>query len=50
MSSGDAFAVGGNVGKDALPDVLGALAVMVFSVNVAIVMRVTLVAGQSRTS
>ena len=46
---GDAFAVGGNVGKDALPDVLGALAVMVFSVNVAIVIViVTLVRGASR--
>ena len=46
---GGAIAVGDNVGMDALPDVLGALAVMVFSVNVAIVIViVTLVRGASR--
>jgi len=44
-----AIAVGDNVAMDALPDVLGALAVMVFSVNVAIVIViVTLVRGASR--
>ena len=44
-----AIAVGDNVGRDALPDVLGALAVMVFSVNVAIVIViVTLLRGASR--
>ena len=46
-----AIAVGANVARDALPDVLGALAVMLLSVVTAIaVVIVTLVRGSSRES
>ncbi len=50
-AQGGAIVVGGNVVRDALPDVLGALAVLLLSVLVAIVIViVTLVRGASRSS